>query len=53
MMRWTRHECRFDDLDPFNQMLATTETMAHLDVLVARGWLSVTVVDGARRYQRA
>lgn len=35
-LTWTRREHRFDDLDPFNQMLATMETGAHLDVLVAR-----------------
>jgi glyoxylase-like metal-dependent hydrolase (beta-lactamase superfamily II) len=34
---WTRHEHRFSTLDVFNQTLATTETLAHLDVLVARG----------------
>src|SRR5690606_30827313 len=28
---WTRHERAFDDLDPFNQMLAVNETAAHLD----------------------
>ncbi len=45
ILRWTRRHRRFDDLDPFNQMLATTETMAHLDVLVLRGWLTVSVSD--------
>ena len=34
---WTRHEHRFDTLDVFNGTLATLETLAHLDVLVARG----------------
>lgn len=34
---WTRHEHRFDTLDMFNGSLAVLETLAHLDVLVARG----------------
>jgi glyoxylase-like metal-dependent hydrolase (beta-lactamase superfamily II) len=34
---WTRHEHRFDSLDVFNATLAALETLAHLDVLVARG----------------
>lgn len=42
---WTRRERAFDDLDPFNQMLAVNETAAHLDVLVEREDLGVAV-DG-------
>ncbi|MGX1856804.1 MBL fold metallo-hydrolase [Dietzia sp. NPDC055340] len=34
---WTRRERMFAELDDFNKMIATCETMAHLDVLVARG----------------
>ncbi|WP_017933236.1 MBL fold metallo-hydrolase [Nocardioides sp. Iso805N] len=34
---WTRHEHRFDTLDMFNGSLAVLETLAHLDVIVARG----------------
>ena len=41
---WTRHEHRFDTLDVFNGTLATLETLAHLDVLVARG-LAVRTAD--------
>lgn len=37
---WTRRERPFDDLDPFNQMLAVNETAAHLDVLVRQGRLT-------------
>jgi glyoxylase-like metal-dependent hydrolase (beta-lactamase superfamily II) len=33
---WTRRQRRFADLDPFNQFLATIETVAHLDLLAAR-----------------
>jgi glyoxylase-like metal-dependent hydrolase (beta-lactamase superfamily II) len=36
-LTWTRREIPFADLDDFNQMLAVCETVAHLDVLVARG----------------
>jgi glyoxylase-like metal-dependent hydrolase (beta-lactamase superfamily II) len=38
-LRWTRRERLFDDLDPFNQMMAVMETAAHLDVLVRQGRL--------------
>jgi glyoxylase-like metal-dependent hydrolase (beta-lactamase superfamily II) len=41
---WTRHEHRFATLDVFNGTLATLETLAHLDVLVARG-LAVRTAD--------
>jgi glyoxylase-like metal-dependent hydrolase (beta-lactamase superfamily II) len=44
---WTRRHRGFDDLDLFNQTLAAGETAAHLDVLVLRGELSSSSVDGA------
>lgn len=47
---WTRRNRHFDELDLFNQMLAVTETGAHLEVLVARGLLTVTQIDGVRRF---
>ncbi|WP_275693372.1 MBL fold metallo-hydrolase [Nocardioides sp. TF02-7] len=34
---WTRHETPYDDLDVFAQGMASMETKAHLDLLVARG----------------
>jgi hypothetical protein len=37
MLGWTRHEHRLADLDVFNQALASMETKAHLELLVARG----------------
>jgi hypothetical protein len=37
MLTWTRREHKFGDLDPFNQMLAISETAAHLDLLTLRG----------------
>lgn len=47
---WTRRERAFDDLDLFNQTLAVGETAVHLDLLVHRGSLSASVVDGVVRY---
>lgn len=47
---WTRRERKLADLDPFNEMLATLETMAHLDVLVERGHAAVVEQDGSARY---
>jgi glyoxylase-like metal-dependent hydrolase (beta-lactamase superfamily II) len=49
---WTRRQRAFDDLDPFNQLLAVSETAAHLDVLVLQGRLgSSTNPDGIEIYQ--
>ncbi|MGH3321188.1 MAG: MBL fold metallo-hydrolase [Streptosporangiaceae bacterium] len=50
MLRWTRRERRFDDLDPFNQMLAVNETAAHLDLLAAQARLRASVRDGVTHY---
>lgn len=36
-LTWTRRQRSYADLDDFNRMIATCETMAHLDVLVFRG----------------
>jgi len=48
---WTRHERPFETLDPFNQLIAVCETMAHLDVLVERGVLAVRAVEaGAQAF---
>jgi glyoxylase-like metal-dependent hydrolase (beta-lactamase superfamily II) len=61
-LRWTRRERALGDFDVFNQMLAINETVAHLDVLVATGELTVASdTTGAsdstdtpiRRYQLA
>ena len=49
---WTRRNKAFDELDPQNQMLAVTETAAHLDVLVLQGRLgSATAPDGVEHYR--
>jgi len=47
---WTRRHRAFDDLDLFNQTLATGETAAHLEVLVVRGELNSSSVDGVVEY---
>jgi glyoxylase-like metal-dependent hydrolase (beta-lactamase superfamily II) len=36
---WTRRQRKLTELDPMNQLLATGETSAHLEVLVLRGQL--------------
>jgi hypothetical protein len=47
---WTRRHRRFDDLDLFNRTLATGETAAHLELLVVRGELRSSTVDGVVGY---
>jgi hypothetical protein len=36
-LTWTRRATPLPELDDFNQMIAVCETLAHLDLLVARG----------------
>jgi glyoxylase-like metal-dependent hydrolase (beta-lactamase superfamily II) len=36
-LTWTRHERTFESLNLFNRMLATTETITHLELLAVRG----------------
>jgi glyoxylase-like metal-dependent hydrolase (beta-lactamase superfamily II) len=50
---WTRRAIRFADLNDFNQMLAVNETMAHLDVLVARGRATASESSGVVWYSLA
>lgn len=50
-LSWTRRERAFSELDPFNQLLAVNETVAHLDVLVRRELLTVDEEDGVRRFR--
>jgi glyoxylase-like metal-dependent hydrolase (beta-lactamase superfamily II) len=47
---WTRRQRKFVELDVFNQVLATGETAAHLDVLVHRGLLTTAAADGVVQY---
>ena len=49
-LAWTGRKRQLIDLDPFNQMLAILETAAHLELLVERGHLRPTEVDGVRQY---
>ena len=53
VLGWTRRKRRFDELDLFNQILAIHETVAHLEVLVERGWLTRTIERRASRTTRA
>jgi len=50
VLRWTRRERKFADLGPGDQMLATSETAAHLDLLVHQGRLCSAIHDGVVRY---
>jgi glyoxylase-like metal-dependent hydrolase (beta-lactamase superfamily II) len=47
---WTRHERRRDELGPFDAVLAAFETLAHLELLAARGDLVRTDVGTEHRY---
>jgi glyoxylase-like metal-dependent hydrolase (beta-lactamase superfamily II) len=38
-LRWTSRDRQFSELDPFNRMLAVTETVTHLELLVRSGRL--------------
>jgi glyoxylase-like metal-dependent hydrolase (beta-lactamase superfamily II) len=51
VLRWTRRERHLDDLDPFNQMLATLETAAHLDLLLMQARVRAAITDGVMQYQ--
>lgn len=52
-LSWTRHQRTFDDLDPGNQLLAVSETAAHLDVLVRDQVLTARNEDGVRSYSHS
>lgn len=47
---WTRHLRRLSELDVFNEAMATLETRAHLELLVARGRLTRSESDGVVSY---
>jgi glyoxylase-like metal-dependent hydrolase (beta-lactamase superfamily II) len=50
-LRWTRRERTLDELNLFNQMLAISETYAHLVVLTAQGRaVSKTDTDGVAHF---
>lgn len=48
---WTRRGRTFEELDPMNRGLATTETSAHLDLLAEQGRLRRSETDGVRSYR--
>lgn len=50
---WTRHDHAYDDLDLFAQGMASMETKAHLDLLVAQGRASVQDDPAGLRYSVA
>ncbi|MPZ60589.1 MAG: MBL fold metallo-hydrolase [Propionibacteriales bacterium] len=50
LLTWTRHHRRFDELNGFNQMLAVSETAAHLDVLADDGRITMQIADGVTCY---
>lgn len=54
---WTRHAHSYDSLSPFDAGLAMMETRAHLEVLVARGLVTVErpepLGSAPARYRRA
>jgi len=50
VLRWTRRNRSFDELDLGNQLLAISETGAHLDLLVLQGGLTSQDVGSVRRY---
>jgi glyoxylase-like metal-dependent hydrolase (beta-lactamase superfamily II) len=52
-LTWTRRHKHFDQLDVWNQRLASFETKAHLDVLVARGTAARRIVEGTARFRQS
>jgi glyoxylase-like metal-dependent hydrolase (beta-lactamase superfamily II) len=52
-LKWTRRERILDELDPFNQMLAVTETAAHLQLLAVQGRVTRHETGGLRSYEPA
>jgi len=48
---WTRRQRKLTELDTMNQLLATGETAAHLEVLVIRGQLVRETADGIDTYR--
>ena len=47
---WTRHDHPYEKLDLFAQGMASMETKAHLDLLVAQGRASASDADGVLLY---
>jgi glyoxylase-like metal-dependent hydrolase (beta-lactamase superfamily II) len=51
VLPWTRRNRTLAELDPLNQMLAVLETAAHLELLAARGVLTLTEQDGVTHFR--
>jgi glyoxylase-like metal-dependent hydrolase (beta-lactamase superfamily II) len=51
ILTWTRRQSKLPELDPFNAMMAISETGAHLELLVAQERLTLTDEDGVRHYR--
>lgn len=49
---WTRRGVDYADLDPYNQMLAISETVAHLDLLVERNEAVRGIVNDVLYYSK-
>lgn len=47
---WTRRHRKASELNPFDAVLAAFETLAHLELLAARGQVTRTEVDGTVRF---
>jgi hypothetical protein len=47
---WTRRHRKASELNPFDAVLAAFETLAHLELLAARGQLTRAEVDGTVRF---
>jgi glyoxylase-like metal-dependent hydrolase (beta-lactamase superfamily II) len=50
-LRWTSRGRAFTELDLFNQLLAVSETLAHLDVLVEQSRIATESSNGVRTYR--
>jgi glyoxylase-like metal-dependent hydrolase (beta-lactamase superfamily II) len=50
-LQWTRRGRSLSELDAFNQMLAISETGAHLNLLIAQGRMDHIIEDGVYRFQ--
>ncbi|MFC8043551.1 MBL fold metallo-hydrolase [Nocardia sp. NPDC057353] len=53
VLPWTRRRRALAELDTFNRMIAVCETLAHLDVLAARGAVRVAERDGVDIFRPA
>ena len=50
-LHWTRRNRRYDELDLGNRILALTETIAHLELLVVQGTVAASQSGDLRLYE--